>query len=338
MRAQCPSRLRGVRGPATSQHERFSCLASRGPPNRQHKAATTPHLFNGNSGRKRREKKSLAPLPQPVWIARCGLLTHRAEPEKASCEHSAGVGVFVLARAVLCRCGVGVALAGVSSVCSEGRAVFCRLLTHALASQHPQVMSNASSELVWQIVRRSNRCGAFGRIARGPARLFFLSLTRVRRRFLVKGRTRVGAEFSSERSNLRNTNSFKYSGLTGNKAVGVDLTAGALGRVRDCVALIAAVGQAVRLWCCTARTRPAARVRCSAALRPRVRLSSRARPDLALTCLRCCSSGSRKKAFAAIDKAVSDVGRQDLKRSALARYNALHRGQQRGATKKVAKK
>ena len=44
--------------------------------------------------------------------------------------------------------------------------------------------------------------------------------------------------------------------------------------------------------------------------------------------------GGRKKAFAAVDGAAKQARRPDLRRSALARYNALHRAQQRGATKK----
>jgi hypothetical protein len=44
------------------------------------------------------------------------------------------------------------------------------------------------------------------------------------RRFLVKGRTNVGAEFSSERGNLVNKNSFKYSGLVSGKSLGVELS------------------------------------------------------------------------------------------------------------------
>ena len=41
-------------------------------------------------------------------------------------------------------------------------------------------------------------------------------------RFLVKGRTQVGTEFSGEPGNLKNLNSRKYSGLTGGAAVGVE--------------------------------------------------------------------------------------------------------------------
>jgi hypothetical protein len=44
--------------------------------------------------------------------------------------------------------------------------------------------------------------------------------------------------------------------------------------------------------------------------------------------------GNRKKAFAAVESATKEIGRGDLKRSALARYNALHRAQQRGSVKK----
>lgn len=42
--------------------------------------------------------------------------------------------------------------------------------------------------------------------------------------FVVKGRTRVGAEFSREPGNLRNVNSYRYSTLTG-KALGVEVDA-----------------------------------------------------------------------------------------------------------------
>lgn len=44
--------------------------------------------------------------------------------------------------------------------------------------------------------------------------------------------------------------------------------------------------------------------------------------------------GNRKKAFATVDGAVAETRRGDLKRHALARYNALHRAQQRGSAKK----
>ena len=58
-------------------------------------------------------------------------------------------------------------------------------------------MANVSPALTWSLVRKSNA-------------------------FLVKGRGNDSIQLSSEPGNLRNVNSFKYSGLTGDRQVGVE--------------------------------------------------------------------------------------------------------------------
>ena len=113
-------------------------------------------------------------------------------------------------------------------------------------------------------------------------------------RFVLRGRTADRREFSRDAGNASNRNAFNTTGLAG-RNVSVELTP---------------KGQAVVV--------------------SRAAFGERKGPFLKHTPVK----GGRKKVVAAVDAAVAETGRHDLRRPVLARYARIHRSHQRGTQKK----